>query len=73
MLGSEVEHMSADFGYNWTSPDNTNGNTGTGAIGDRVWIDADGDGLQDPNEAGLYNVPVELVTAGPDGLLRHRR
>jgi uncharacterized repeat protein (TIGR01451 family) len=68
VLGSETEHMTADFGYNWTSPADTNGNTGTGAIGDRVWIDADGDGLQDPNEPGLNNVVVQLFSAGPDGL-----
>ena len=68
VLGGEEEYLSADFGYNWASPGDTNGNTGTGAIGDRVWIDADGDGLQDPHEPGLYNVPVELVTAGADGL-----
>ena len=36
------------------------GNTGTGAIGDRVWIDADGDGVQDPGEAGLAGVTVQL-------------
>ena len=43
------------------------GNTGTGAIGDRVWADTNGNGVQDPGEAGLGNVSVELVTAGPDG------
>ena len=29
------EHWRADFGYNWSTPGETNTNTGTGAIGDR--------------------------------------
>ncbi len=60
--------FTADFGYNWSSTDDVQNGTGTGAIGDRVWIDADGDGVQDPGEAGLGGVTVELMTAGPDGL-----
>ncbi len=62
-----AEHMTADFGYNWAPSSDVTGNTGTGAIGDRVWIDADGDGVQDAEEMGLSNVTVELVTAGADG------
>ncbi|MFN2304786.1 MAG: SdrD B-like domain-containing protein, partial [Anaerolineales bacterium] len=64
------EHLTADFGYNWTSPSDTNSPDAdsTGAIGDRVWIDADGDGLQDPGEAGLGGVTVDLYTAGADGI-----
>ncbi|MBN1811400.1 MAG: carboxypeptidase regulatory-like domain-containing protein [Anaerolineae bacterium] len=62
------EHMTADFGYNWASPTETNnpGVGATGAIGDRVWIDADGDGAQDPGEPGLGSVMVRLYT-DPDG------
>ena len=62
------EHMTADFGYNWASPTDTNtpGGSATGAIGDRVWIDADGDGVQDPGEPGLGGVTVRLYT-DPDG------
>ncbi len=30
-------------------------------IGDRVWRDDDGDGVQDPNEAGIAGVELELV------------
>jgi hypothetical protein len=56
------EFMDADFGYNWSTTTETNNNTGTGAIGDRVWIDADGDGVQDPGEAGLGGVEVTLYT-----------
>ncbi len=68
VLGSDVEYTTADFGYNWASTTDSNNNTGTGMIGDHVWSDADGDGLQDPGEPGLYGVSVELLTAGPDGL-----
>jgi hypothetical protein len=67
MVGGET-YLTADFGYNWSPKDDVDNGTGTGAIGDRVWIDADGDGRQDPEEVGLYNVPVTLYTAGPDGL-----
>jgi len=41
-----------DFGYR--ASDNT------GAIGDRIWSDADGDGIQDPGEAGIAGVSLEL-------------
>ena len=32
-----------------------------GAIGDRVWIDLDRDGLQDPGEPGARNIQVQLL------------
>ena len=32
----------------------------TATLGDRVWLDADADGIQDPDEAGLGGVTVEL-------------
>ena len=67
---SSVEHLTADFGYNWVSTADTDNPTAgtTGAIGDRIWIDADGDGAQDAGEAGVPAVDMELITAGPDGL-----
>ncbi|HKI01254.1 MAG TPA: SdrD B-like domain-containing protein [Thermoanaerobaculia bacterium] len=40
----------ADFGYR-----------GTASVGDRVWNDADGDGVQDAGEAGINGVTVELL------------
>lgn len=42
----------------------------TGIIGDRVWSDADGDGIQDPGEAGLAGVTLTLLdnTGSPTGL-----
>lgn len=68
LVGSDTDYRTADFGYNWAAPLETNTNTGAGTIGDRVWSDADGNGRQDAGEPGLYNVTVELLTAGADGL-----
>ncbi len=38
-------------------------------IGNRVWDDLDGDGIQDPGEPGLAGVVVNLTCAGEDGVL----
>ena len=63
------EHTTTDFGLNWVPPGNTNNNTGVGAIGDRIWSDADGDGVQDPGEAGIEGVTINLFTdADGDGV-----
>lgn len=35
-------------------------------IGDRVWIDVNGNGVQDTGEVGLDGVTVRLYSAGPD-------
>ena len=43
------DYLEADFGY-----------VVGGAIGDFVWYDADGDGIQDVGEPGIPNVRVEL-------------
>jgi len=56
-IGEGEENMTGDFGYIWEDPD---GNTGTAAIGDRVWYDADSDGVQDPGEAGIGGVTVTV-------------
>ena len=61
----------------------SDGGTGTfgynapGTIGDSIWSDANGDGVQDPEEAGIEGVVVNLLdsggaviattTTGPDG------
>ena len=47
-----------DIGVN-LAPSNIN------AIGDFIWMDLDGDGVQDPGEPGLANVKVTLT--GPTG------
>lgn len=36
---------------------------GTATLGDRVWYDTDGDGIQDVNEFGVPGVKVELLDA----------
>jgi len=53
-----VADLDQDFGF-----------AGRGSIGDRVWLDLDGDGLQDPDEPGLGGAEVALTWAGPDGTL----
>ena len=64
VLAAGEVHDTADFGYNWVPPgDSTNPPSGaTGAIGDRVWVDVNGDGVQDPGEPGLGGVPVKLYS-----------
>ena len=37
-------------------------------IGDRVWADTNGNGLQDAGEGGVAGVSVKLIGAGADGL-----
>ncbi|RIL10424.1 hypothetical protein DCC79_08055, partial [bacterium] len=58
-LGADDEDLTADFGFNWGSA-NTPPTGAKGAIGDRVWVDADGDGAQDPGEPGLGGVTVTI-------------
>ena len=60
VLAAGQEQLGTDFGYNWTTDPTTN--TGNGSIGDRLWIDADGDGVQDAGEAGLSGVTVQLFS-----------
>ncbi len=59
ITGTDI-YLGNDFGY--TAP------AGTAVVGDRVWSDADGDGVQDPGEIGLGGVTVNLVAPGLDGL-----
>jgi protocatechuate 3,4-dioxygenase beta subunit len=61
-LGSGEENLTADFGYNY-SPNNN-----MGALGDRIWVDSNGDGVQDDGEPGVSGAEVTLYSAGPDGL-----
>ncbi|MEM9599333.1 MAG: SdrD B-like domain-containing protein, partial [Acidobacteriota bacterium] len=56
-LGLGEVFLLADFGYGGTS--------GSSALGDRVWVDVDGDGVQDAGEAGIEGVTVTAV--GPSG------
>jgi hypothetical protein len=69
-VGPGDENLTADFGYNWAPPSDTDNppNGALGAIGDRVWVDVDGDGVQDPNEIGVEGVKVNLLGPGVDGI-----
>ena len=55
-LAAGQAYADADFGY---VPSGTNA-----IIGDRIWSDADGDGVQDAGEIGIEGVTVDLVLAG---------
>jgi protocatechuate 3,4-dioxygenase beta subunit len=69
-VGPGAENLTADFGYNTNPADDVNNppSGATAALGDRVWIDVDGDGAQDPDEVGVRGATVQLITAGSDGL-----
>jgi hypothetical protein len=58
-LERDESYLQADFGY---AP-----SASQAAIGDLVWIDANGDGMQDPGEPGMGGVTVTLYGPGPDG------
>ncbi|MEZ5145347.1 MAG: SdrD B-like domain-containing protein [Acidimicrobiales bacterium] len=49
-LPAGATDLDQDFGYR-----------GTASIGDRVWNDANGNGLQDPGELGVSGVTVDLL------------
>ena len=66
-LAAGAANLTADFGYVWGNPD---GNNDLGAIGDRVWIDSNGDGAQDAGEAGLGGVQVKIYfDSNSDGVV----
>jgi fimbrial isopeptide formation D2 family protein/uncharacterized repeat protein (TIGR01451 family) len=50
-------HLTGDFGY-----------TGSGSLGDFVWLDLDADGVQDAIEPGLPGIDVALIWYGVDGV-----
>ncbi len=60
ITGSE-RLLGVDFGYVPA--------TGSAVIGDFLWSDADGDGVQDAGELGISAVTLELLGPGPDGVL----
>ncbi len=55
--GQEIRDV--DFGYKPTGA----------MIGDTVWHDVDGDGVEDPGEPGIGGVVLNLVSPGPDNIL----
>ncbi len=56
-VAGPVADLDQDFGY-----------AGTGTIGDTIWLDLDGDGMQDAGEPGIAEAQVTLTWFGPDGL-----
>ncbi len=50
--------LDQDFGYN-ADPSGA-----IGSIGDRVWLDADADGIADSNEVGIAGVTIDLYSDG---------
>ncbi|MBH0116752.1 isopeptide-forming domain-containing fimbrial protein [Salinibacterium sp. NG253] len=57
-LTAGQDRVDQDFGY-----------AGTASIGDFVWIDRNGDGVQDGTEPGIFGAQVELTWFGEDGVL----
>ena len=58
-LAAGQDFLDADFGYVPA--------TGTAVIGDTVWSDVDGDGLQDPGEVGIAGVTLTLTGTDENG------
>ncbi|WP_446011511.1 SdrD B-like domain-containing protein [Candidatus Electrothrix sp.] len=54
-----TEYLDADFWYAASAPT-------TGTIGDRIWNDADGDGVQDLGESGIGGITVVLKDSNGD-------
>lgn len=57
-LANGQVNLTLDAGIVWGG-----GRNGTASLGDRVWFDADQDGIQDPNESGVAGVTVTLYEA----------
>ncbi len=71
ILPAGTDDLTADFGYNWnptSNVDNGGPTNTTAALGDRVWIDTNGNGRQDAGEVGVSGVTVTLTGPGPDFL-----
>jgi uncharacterized repeat protein (TIGR01451 family) len=66
MLADGERNLTADFGYNWNPTADVTNNLGSAALGDRVWIDVNGDGIQGTNEIGASDIVLNLYH-DPDG------
>ena len=55
-LATGEANLDQDFGY-----------AGSATLGDRLWLDLNGDGVQDAGEPGLPGIPVTVVHDGLDG------
>ncbi|MBK1640945.1 hypothetical protein CKO12_03440 [Chromatium okenii] len=65
-LAAGATNNTIDAGLTATCPPPAN----NASIGDKVWLDKDGDGKQDSDEAGVAGVTVTLIGGGADGLIR---
>ncbi len=54
--------------YTDVTPDTVNVELDLASIGDRVWFDVNGNGVQDAGEPGLANVGITVLFAGADGI-----
>ncbi|MEM7708878.1 MAG: SdrD B-like domain-containing protein [Pseudomonadota bacterium] len=59
VAGDDIEDL--DFGYARAF--------GDASLGDLVWLDANGNGINEAGEAGLAGVTLNLFDAGPDGVI----
>ncbi|MEM1335045.1 MAG: SdrD B-like domain-containing protein, partial [Actinomycetota bacterium] len=58
LTAGDPDDLDQDFGYNASS-----------VLGDKVWLDLDGDGVVDPGEPGLAGVEITITSPGiPGGL-----
>ncbi len=55
-LAAGANRTDVDFGYR-----------GTGSVGDRVWNDTNGNGVQDAGETGINGVTVQLLNGATPG------
>jgi len=55
---TSTEHRTADFGF-----------VAETGVGDRVWLDQNGDGVQDPGEPGIPGIEITVTSAGANGIL----
>lgn len=70
VLKSGETRLNVDAGF---IPDGTGQGDGFGIIGDRVWLDTDGDAMQSPADVPLANVKVILYDATGQTLLFETR
>lgn len=65
-LSAGQDNLTADFGYNWNPTTDVTGGgaaNASAALGDRVWIDTNGNGYQDSGEVGVRGATVTLYYA----------
>lgn len=69
VVGDEVAYREYGAGDYDVTPDTVEIELDLARIGDRVWYDIDGDGVQDPGEPGLNGVDITVTYLGLDGQL----